>query len=144
MPDTPAPARSPYAGHLGIQTIETGTGTCHLALVNQEEFQQESGFTHVGILSALADQAATDACHTLTGTGKQVLTIECKLNFLRPATGRNLACKARIIRGGKQIMVVETHIWSQDANHGERAAHESLVCQGTSTMAIVQPRQRPA
>jgi uncharacterized protein (TIGR00369 family) len=143
MSSEPSISSSPYAEHLGIRTVETGTGSCHLALDNRDEFHQETGYTHVGILSALADEAAADACHTLTGTDKRVLTIECKLNFLRPATGRTLTCKARVMRGGKQIMVVETRIWSQDMDH-EGHPSERLVCQGTSTMAIVQLRQRPA
>ena len=50
----------------------------------------------------------------------QILTIEFKINFLRPALGAALTCHSRVIREGRQIIIAESDVFDM---RGDRKAH---------------------
>jgi acyl-coenzyme A thioesterase PaaI-like protein len=60
-----------------------------------------------------------------------VLSIEFKINLLRPARGERLVCRAKVLRGGKSVSVVESEV------HAVSEGRESLVSKATVTLAIV-------
>lgn len=57
--------------------------------------------------ASLADTAAGYAAFTLMGEGERVLTVEFKLNLLRPAAGTLLRAEATTVRRGRAVTVVE-------------------------------------
>jgi acyl-coenzyme A thioesterase PaaI-like protein len=61
----------------------------------------------------------------------QILTIEFKVKFLKPAYGDSLVCRSRIIREGLQIIIGESEVFDQ------RAEEEVLVAKAlVSLMAV--------
>jgi uncharacterized protein (TIGR00369 family) len=62
----------------------------------------------------------------------QILTIEFKVNFLRPAYGDSLICRSRVIREGSQIIISESEVF--DSREGE----ETLVAKAIVTLMAVQ------
>jgi uncharacterized protein (TIGR00369 family) len=56
----------------------------------------------------------------------QILTIEFKVNFLRPAYGHSLVCRSRVIRPGSQIIIAESEV-SDQRSEGEILAAKALV-----------------
>ena len=56
----------------------------------------------------------------------QILTIEFKINFLRPAHGDTLICRSRIIREGKQIIIAESEV-SDVVGDSEALAAKAMV-----------------
>ena len=61
----------------------------------------------------------------------QILTIEFKANFLRPAYGEGLACRSRTLREGLQIIIGESEVFDQ------RAKEEVLVAKALVTLMAV-------
>jgi acyl-coenzyme A thioesterase PaaI-like protein len=45
-----------------------------------------------------------------------VVTVELKVNYLRPAIGEALVSKSYVIKGGGKIIVVRTEIYVVDEN----------------------------
>ena len=66
---------------------------------------QQDNFIHAGVLATIADHTAGMASLTLVPEGQIVLTVEFKINILRPAAGDSLKCKARVLKFGKTITV---------------------------------------
>src|SRR5512137_670466 len=60
--------------------------------------RQQDGFIHAGVMATMADHTAGYAAFTTVPEDYQILTIEFKVNFLRPAFGERLVCRSRIIR----------------------------------------------
>jgi uncharacterized protein (TIGR00369 family) len=56
-----------------------------------------------------------------------VITVEFKINFLKPALAGKLLGKARVLRTGKTVIVAETEVFSG----------EILVSKLTSTLAVI-------
>ena len=95
---------------IGAQLVAVAPGTCEIRLPYRANLSQQHGFFHGGILTAVADSAAGYAGFSLMPADCSVLTIEFKTNFLAPAKGEALVCRARVIKPGRTITVAETAV----------------------------------
>jgi uncharacterized protein (TIGR00369 family) len=92
----------------------------------QGHHRQQDGFIHAGVMATMADHTAGYAAFTTVPEEFQILTIEFKINFLRPAFGDSLVCRSKVIRGGSQIIISESEVF--DCRQGEEAlAAKALV-----------------
>lgn len=71
---------------------------------------------HGGLMASLADAAlGVGALSAVCRESKVVSTVEYKLNFLAPAlAGDKLLAKARVIKKGKRLLVVECDVISEN------------------------------
>jgi uncharacterized protein (TIGR00369 family) len=93
--------------------------------------RQQDGFIHAGVMATMADHTAGYAAFTTVPEDYQILTIEFKVNFLRPAYGERLVCRSRIIREGLQIIIGESEVFDQ------RGDEEALVAKALVTLMAV-------
>lgn len=73
--------------------------------------RQQDGFIHAGLMATMADHTAGYAAFSLVPEDHRILTVEFKINFLRPAFGDQLVCQSQIIRPGAQILVGESMVF---------------------------------
>ena len=85
-----------------------------------EDHRQQDGFIHAGVMATMADHTAGYSAFTIVPESMQILTIEFKINFLRPAFGESLICNSRVIREGRQIIVSESEVF--DIRDGNQVA----------------------
>jgi uncharacterized protein (TIGR00369 family) len=95
-------------------------------VVIQEHHRQQDGFIHAGVMATMADHTAGYAAFTTVPEDFQILTIEFKVNFLRPAYGTGLVCRSRVIREGTQIIISESEVFDR-REEGEILAAKALV-----------------
>ena len=120
-----------FISHLGMKLAEVGEGSCSVELVTDERHLQQHGFVHAGVVATLADHAAGGAARSTIPDGSDVITIEFKINFLKPAPTGKLVGKARVLRSGRTVIVDETEVLSG----------ETLVSKLTSTLAVIPDKQ---
>ncbi len=125
--------KTPFLAHLGVRVTSTSFGECETSLELKPEHAQQNGYAHAGVLVTLADHTAGAAACTQLSAGQGVLTIELKINFLRPAEGTHLRCVAQALRVGKTIAVVESSVFAGDA----QATPNKLVAKAMITLAVV-------
>src|SRR2546427_10854169 len=82
-------------------------GLVEISAVNRPDLEQQDGFVHAGALVAFADSAGGYAALTLLPSGSRVLSVEVKLNFLRPAIGSMIRGRGRVKKMGRTIAVCE-------------------------------------
>ena len=71
----------------------------------------------------------------LISADEQILSVEFKLNLLRPARSEQLQCRATVLRAGRTISVVEAEV------HAGDSPREMLVSKATVTLATVPNAQ---
>ena len=121
---------------LNIQLDKVSEGTCETSLIVQDRLRQQHGFIHGGVIATMADHTAGGAARSVSGE-KDVLTVEFKINYLRPAIGDRLRCTASVLRGGKTVIVAEALVY---ACNGEE---ETLVAKLTETLFLADdPKAR--
>jgi uncharacterized protein (TIGR00369 family) len=122
--------RANFIRDLGIELVSIADGICETALVPTERHRQQHGLIHAGVLATMADHTAGGAAGSImSGTG-DVLSIEFKINFLRPAIADRLRCHAQVLRGGKSVVVAESEVFA------EKDGLEKLVSKATVTLAV--------
>jgi uncharacterized protein (TIGR00369 family) len=102
----------------GLKAVHAQWGQFQSRVVIQNDHRQQDGFIHAGVMATMADHTAGYSAFTIVPPRMQILTIEFKINFLRPAFGEALACYSRVIREGRQIIVCESDVF--DIQQGEQ------------------------
>jgi uncharacterized protein (TIGR00369 family) len=97
----------------------------------EDQHRQQDGFIHAGVMATMADHTAGYAAFTTVGEEFQILTIEFKVNFLKPAHGEALVCRSKVIRGGNTIIISESEVF--DLRKGE----ENLAAKAMVTLMVV-------
>lgn len=118
-------AAQPFSGLLGTEMVRLESGSAELGLDLREEFHQQHGRLHGGVISYLADNALTFAGGSLFGDG---LTLEYKINYLKAAKGVRLVARARVEHAGRQVAVCGCRVFVVD---GEGEESLCAVAQGT-------------
>jgi uncharacterized protein (TIGR00369 family) len=98
-------ARQQFLTLLGVELARVEPGRVVLELVPRAEHGQQHGYVHAGVLTTLADAACGYAAFTLMPAGSNVLSVEFKMNLLRPAVGDRIVADARVVRAGRSVTV---------------------------------------
>jgi len=77
----------------------------------EDHHRQQDGFIHAGLMATMADHTAGYAAYSTVTEEFRILTIEFKINFLKPAFGDSLVCRSKVIRGGNQIIISESEVF---------------------------------
>ena len=115
----------PFSRHLGTELLALEQGRAVLALTIRPEFLQQHGFVHGGIVSYLIDNALTFAGGSVLG--ENVLTVEFKVNYIRPARGERLVATAVVEGSGARLAVCRCEVIMTEGGKESRCA----VGQGT-------------
>lgn len=119
--------RQPFNRLLGVELLEASPGAVAFRLPLKGEFYQHLGAVHGGVVATLLDNALTYAAGSLLGPG--VLTVEFKVNFLKPAQGEALLARGYAVGHGRRLAVARAEVYA--LKEGE----ETLVALGQGTVA---------
>lgn len=120
-------AMQPFSTLLGAELTAFTEGEAELTLPLREDHLQQHGFAHGGVVSYLADNALTFAGGSKLG---DVLTVEYKINYQRPAKGVRLIARASVLSAGKRFATCSCSIFAVDD-----AGAETLVATAQGTIA---------
>jgi len=98
--------------HLGMEITALGRGVCETRLPWRAEWGQQHDYFHGGVLGAMADTTAGHAALTLLEPGRSAITVEYKINYVAPATGTGLICRARVARSGRTLAVMHADVFA--------------------------------
>ncbi|MFS0574033.1 PaaI family thioesterase [Sporosarcina sp. 179-K 3D1 HS] len=101
---------NPYWEHIGLKEVELKCGQSILELPIIYEVTQSRNNVHGGVIASMIDAAVGAALRSTLENGKAGVTVEMKLNYLRPANGEKLVAKGKILKKGKSLAVGEAVI----------------------------------
>jgi uncharacterized protein (TIGR00369 family) len=127
-------SQATFLRHIGVSLSDVGPGWAETTLEVAPHHGQAEGFIHAGVQATMADHTAGSATGTLIGPEEGVLTVEFKVNLLRPAAGERLTCRAEVIRAGKRLMFTEARVSAW------RGGESKLVSTFSGTIAVVSLR----
>ena len=113
-------ARQPIMKLLGAGLSLVEPGVVEIALPYRADLLQQDGYLHAGIIATIADSACGYAAYTLMPAGSNVLSVEFKVNLLRPAQGETFVARAEIIKPGRTLTVVRADVFAMNTNEERR------------------------
>ena len=97
---------------LGAALRHVSPGNVEIGFDFNADFTQQNGFLHAGVTASLVDTACGLAATTLMPAGADVLSVEFKVNLLRPAAGARFIASGRVIKPGNTLMVTQGDLWA--------------------------------
>jgi uncharacterized protein (TIGR00369 family) len=105
-------ARQAVMELFGASLVRVEPGAIDIELPFRAELTQQSGSLHAGVITAIADSACGYAALSLMEPGSEVLSVEFKVNLLRPGLGERFVAEGRVVRPGATITVTKADVYA--------------------------------
>lgn len=107
---------------IGAELTRVDPGTIEITLPYRADLAQQHGYLHAGIVTTIADSACGYAAYSLMPPNSEVLSVEFKVNLLRPAKGQTFTAIAEVVKSGKTLTVVRADVFAVDADRRDLIA----------------------
>jgi uncharacterized protein (TIGR00369 family) len=115
---------------LKFTTIEPG----HLEgeIDFKEMLEQQNGWLHGGVTSAILDVVQGFASYTMVEEGQQVFTVDARVSYFNPGTATKFFTRGGVVKPGKRFHFCEGEVY-----YLKDDGSEVTVAKGSATMAVI-------
>ncbi len=99
--------------HFDAEIVDVSEGRVVVSAPISPSVSQQHGAAHAGLTFALGDTAAGYAALTKFPLDSEVLTVEMKVNLMRPAFGDRLVAEGGVIKAGRKLSVVQARVFAE-------------------------------
>jgi len=123
-------AQQPIMNLIGAQLSLVEPGVVEITLPYRADLTQQHGYLHAGVVTTIADSACGYAAYSLMPLGSEVLSVEFKVNLLRPAQGATFVARAEVIKAGRRLSVVRADVFAVRDDERELVAtmQGTMIC----------------
>jgi acyl-CoA thioesterase len=122
---------NPIVDHTDMEVVSHGRGTSVLRFPYKKDFTQYQGAVQGGIVAVYADAAIAVAVVTLLPEGRDMVTTDLHIHFLRPITSGPIVARAHIVHEGKTLLLGNATVETEDG---------TVCARVTATYMMVSPR----
>src|SRR6478672_9996066 len=83
---------------IGAELSRVEPGLVEITLPYRPDLAQQHGYLHAGIVTTIADSACGYAAYSLMPAESEFLSVEFKVNLLRPAKGETFLAVAEVVK----------------------------------------------
>jgi uncharacterized protein (TIGR00369 family) len=130
-------SQQPFSCFMETEFESAEPGNVVLSLKIKEEFKQNFGAVHGGVISYLADIGLAYAAASEVG---DCVTSELKINYIKPAAGTKLIVRAKSLSVSSRQVVGESKVFSVDET--KENPEEVLVAVALGTINRVMDTNR--
>jgi uncharacterized protein (TIGR00369 family) len=128
-------AQQQFMQTLRAEMISVSRGQVEVQVPYRPELTQQHKLVHAGAITSILDTACGYAALSVTPDGRDVLSVEFKVNLLAPAVGENFIARAQVKRAGKTLIVCSADAFARNGTE------EKLVA---TMLATIMSVERPA
>src|SRR5215831_13427395 len=121
---------------IGASLSRVDPGIIEITLPYRANLTQQHGYIHAGIVTSIVDTACGYAAYSLMPAGSEVLSVEFKVNLLRPAKGKSFLARSEVIKPGRTLTVVRGEVFGID-----ESGQKELVATMLATMMCLRKDQ---
>jgi uncharacterized protein (TIGR00369 family) len=120
----------PFLEHIGAELVSLSPEEAVLMIDVRDYHLQHLGYVHGGVISSLADNTGWYAVVANLPEDRTSVTIEIKVNYLKPAERGELVAKGKVLKMGKRVAFAVVEVWQGS----------ELVAYATGTYAVLEFR----
>lgn len=129
-------AQQQFMQTLGAEMTLVEQGKVEIQFAYRPDLTQQHKFVHAGAITTILDSACGYAALSVAPEGRDVLSVEFKVNLLAPAVGETFIARAEVKRAGKTLTVCSADAFAR------QGAREKLVATMLATIISIDPEQR--
>ena len=118
---------------IGAELSRVEPGVIEIKLPYRADLAQHHGYLHAGVVTTIADSACGYAAYSLMPPKSEVLSVEFKVNLLRPAKGEVFLAVSEVLKSGKTLTVVRADVFGLD-----QGGRRELIATMLGTMMCLQ------
>lgn len=122
---------SGYWELLGMEVVDIKKGWAQVRLPFKESITRPGGIAHGGSILSIADSCAGLSLLGLINKDEAMVTVEIKVNFMKPFQEGEIIAESKIIHKGGKIAIGEVEI---------KNSKQELIAIGLSTLMIVSKK----
>ena len=107
--------RQAFMQTVGARLVSVEPGQVVIEWPFSSKLTQQHGLLHAGVVRAVADSACGYAALSLMPEGVGVLSVEFKVNLMKPAAGEHSRALARVVRSGRTLSVCAAEVQAHQA-----------------------------
>src|SRR5688500_13083734 len=115
---------------IGARLTAVEPGATEISLPWRDDLTQQKGFVHGGVIGMIADTACGYSAFSLMPAGGSLVTVEYKMNILKPGRG-NLVARGKVIRPGRTLTVARAEVYADDGSHVATMLQTLMALPGT-------------
>jgi uncharacterized protein (TIGR00369 family) len=115
---------------IGASLARVEAGEVEVALPWRDDLTQQKGFVHGGVIGMIADTACGYSAFSLMPVGGSLVTVEYKMNILKPGRGA-LVARGKVIRPGRTLTVARAEVYADDGSHVATMLQTLMALPGT-------------
>lgn len=118
---------------IGFKLTEISPGFTSGIMQLTQDYRQQKGLAHGGIIATIADITTGFAAYTVVPKDYHVVTGELKISYLNPGLGTQLRCEGWVLKQGRKVNFCEAEVWDL------RPDGEVLIAKASATMVTIFP-----
>jgi uncharacterized protein (TIGR00369 family) len=115
---------------LNAKLVSVEKGEVKISSEFSEGLTQQHGFFHAGVATSIVDSACGYAALTIMPEDMEVLSVEFKINFMKPAKTDKLIAVGKVLQSGRTLTICEGYVYD--------STEEKLISKMTATMISVK------
>lgn len=97
----------------------------------QEMHEQQNGWLHGGVTSAILDMVEGFAAYTLAADGQQIVTVDANIRYFNRGEAQKFYARGWVDKPGKRFHFCEGELYYMNGDD------KVIVAKGTTTMAVL-------
>ncbi len=122
---------SPFWNLLGMEILDIKKGWAKIRLPFADKLTNPLGIAHGGAVFSPADSAIGLALIGMVEKGETIITVEMKINYLKPFSKGEIIAEAKIVHKGSHVAVGEVNV---------KNGQKELVAKGVATYMILKKK----
>lgn len=102
-----------FLKHNNITVEEVGENSCTVKLEINEDSLNPYGIVHGGLIFSIGDTVMGTQCRA---TGRNAVTLNASIDYLKPGKGKYLIAKSEVIKIGKTTSVLKAYIYNEKSS----------------------------
>ncbi len=119
----------PFWALLGMEVVDVKKGWAQVKLPYSKNLAQPDGVAHGGAIFSPADAAVAVAMLGMIDRDETLLTIEMKINYIKPIKEGDILAEARIVHRGGRTAIGDVDVMNSEGD---------LIAKGLATYLIIR------
>ena len=102
--------RQSFLKLIGAELEDAEKGAVTISCKHRDDLTQQQGLLHGGVVTTIADVACGYTALSVMPEGAEVLSVEFKINLLRPAVAEKIIAVGRVVKSGRTLVITECEV----------------------------------